>query len=528
MALGADRRRIVRQLLVESVLLASVGGAAGVFIAIFGLRLFVLIASDWYPATEAFTLNVRVLVFTVAVSLIAGVATGLAPALKAPRTNVMRLVRQGDVLPARRGRRRFGSLLVIVEVALALILVIGVGLMFQSLARILAVDLGFESKGLLTAKIRTQGDRYQISDAYVHNTPPAVENFYTRLVAELERRPGVESVGLISTLPTTLQVARVRFRVVGRADAAPDRPAYVQYQEINDGLFRTMRAPLLQGRASSRADTAGSPWVAIVNEALVRQFFPDENPIGRVIHADVTNGVKRPELVGDRPREIVGVVGDLRLYLRRPAIPAMYVPLAQHLSVYPSLGPWQFPGPWAVHLQKDLVIRASGNPEQLIGALRESVAAVDPTQLAHSVRTMEDSVSLTAGAEWRWMRLLGLCAVIALFLAALGIYGVVSQAVARRTKEIGIRLALGADRRRVLRMVLKEGMIPVVVGVVLGVAVAVGLTQLIASMLFEVAPTDVLTYATACLVLGLVATLACYIPARRTTRVGPIVALQHD
>jgi len=522
LALGAGHGRVIRGLLAESVVLAGLGGAAGVAITVLGLRIFAAIAGEWYHATDALELNPRVLLFAAGTSFVVGLATGLAPAMKAPAADLMMLVRQGATGPGRRNRRRAGQALIAVQVALALVLLTGAGLMINSLVRIVNVDMGFDSAGVLSAEIRTQGLRYQnpASAAGILRFQPAVATFYERLEAELRSLAGVESVGLISVLPTRNPSAVVPIEVVG--SPPPDRPPRVRYQEVNDDLFRTLRMPIIRGRAFTSRDTEGSPWVAIINQALARRLFGEADPIGQIVQADLSNGVRHPDFRPEHQRGIVGVVSDMRRSLHEGAVPTMYVPYRQHLYVYPGVNTW------AVHVQKSIVIRSSLPRGRLEAGLQRAVTAVDSSQLAYDVRPLDDMLSASAGRERRWMRLLGLCAAIALFLAAVGIYGVVSHAVAGRSREIGIRMALGAQPVRLLSMVVRQGMVPVLVGTASGILSSWGLTRFLENVLYDVAPTDAATFAAASAVLVAVAMLACYVPARHAARIQPGTVLRSD
>ena len=521
LALGAGRGRIVRGLLAESVVLAGLGGMAGVAFSVVGLQIFAAIFGEWYRAIDALEVNLRVLAFTAGTSVAVGLATGLAPALKAPAADLMMLVRQGGTGTGGRHRRRGGQALIAVQVALALVLLTGAALQINTIVRIVNVDMGFEPAGVLSAEIRAQGLRYQDPSSGTHaRLHPTVATFYERLEAEVRSLPGVESIGLISVLPTRIPVAVVPIEVVGVP--APEQPPRVRYQEVNDDLFRTLRMPIRRGRAFTSGDTEGAPWVAIVNEALARQVFGETDPIGQTVKADLSNGVRHPDMEPDRPREVVGVVGDMRRSLRDDAVPAMYVPYRQHLYVYPTANTW------ALHLQKSIVIRSSLPRGRLEAGLRGAVAAVDGSQLAYNIQPLEDLLSASAAREWRWTRLLSLFAAIALFLAALGIYGVVSQAVAQRAREIGIRMALGAQPGRLLGMVVRQGMIPVLVGTALGVVASWGLTRFLEPSLYDVAPTDAATFSVSSVVLVAVAMLACYVPARRTARIQPTTVLRSN
>ena len=524
LALGAGRSRLARELLAESTLLALLGGAAGVLVTFWGIKLFVAFVPDWYSATETFRIDLKVLGFVLAASLLAGILSGLMPALRVSATDLMATLKKGSRGRSRRQRRYTGgSSFVVVEVAIAVVLLVGAGLMINSVMRIANVDMGFEPAGLAKMSIRVQGSAYQTTESTVLRVTPNVASFYQRLLDRVAALPGVESVGLVSGLPGGGRTSGGPFEIVGRTAPREERSRQRGvYQEINADYFRTMGIPLLRGRHFNARDGETAPRVAIVNDTLARQSFPGEDPLGKFIRADLTAGAVHPDLVGDEPREIVGVVGSTKRFPTADPLPVIYVPFQQHLAVYPDSGPW------AVHVIKDVVIRTSSDPATFVGPLQRLVGEVDDTQVAYDVRTMEEQLFALASAPRFLMRFLGICAGVAIMLAALGLYAVIAQSVTQRTHEFGVRMALGAERASVQRLILRQGLVLVLLGAAIGTAGALGLSRVLSSYLYGITPTDPSTFAAVVLALIGVALLACYIPSRRATRVDPLIALRHE
>ncbi len=312
--------------------------------------------------------------------------------------------------------------------------------------------------------------------------------------------------------------------ILGRPTAARDEPFRAVYWEISPDYFRTLQIPLLQGRVFTARDGAGAPGVAIINETMARQLFSGEDPIGARLQANLGGRFVQEDFIDDQPRTIVGVVGDVRRRLRAGTGPVMYVPYGQHLDVYPTTGVW------TIRASKRLVIRTAADPLSLVGAVRTAIADVDPELVPFDIMTMDARLATLADSAQQefWMLLLGLFAGLAVGLAAIGLYGVISYAVAQRTHELGVRTALGATRADVLRLIVRQGLVLVLLGVAIGIPAAVGLTRVIASQLFGVTPTDPATFAAASVVFVGIALLACTIPARRATKVDPLVALRAE
>ena len=522
-ALGAGRPRLMRQMLTESIVLALLGGALGVLVAHVGTRLFVVLAPTWYLPVEEIRVDGMVLGFTLGLSLLTMVLFGLAPALRASKPDLAESLKEGGGGSAGRSRQLVRNLLVGSQIALALILLTGTALMVNSLVRLMVVDRGFNPDHLLTARVSLDGSKYQTSNAGREGQPieirPQAELFYRQLLEQLRALPGVETAETASG-----PGAWRPFTALGRRAPPPGEQPGAQYSEATPGYFRAMGIPLLKGRFFTERDTESSPWVAVINEALARQYFPDEDPIGKFLQASLTRPPREVSPAGiDQPREIVGVVGDTRLWNpRRAPGPTIHVPNTQHPTEYGH------PSGVRIHLNKQLVIKTTLEPMSLAADLRRVVADVDPEEAVFDIQTMTAWLDGSVGTERFWMRALGIFATLALVLAAVGIYGVISYAVAQRTHEIGVRMALGARRTDVLGMVIRQGMVLSVGGVIVGVLGAVAATRLLSSWLYGVEATDPATFATVSLVLVVIALLATYVPARRATRVDPLIAMRSE
>jgi putative ABC transport system permease protein len=498
-ALGAGRFRLVRQLLSESLLLSLLGGAVGLLLAWWGVYLLVAFGPSDLPRLKEITVDARVLGFTFAIAMLTGIIFGIVPALKASFPDVNEALKEsGRNTAGSVGHRRLRSLLVASEIALSLVLLVGAGLLLKSFHKLQAVNPGFNPQNLLTMRVSLSGPRYQ-EDA-------AIVTFYDQLVEKLKASPDVQSVATRSYLPVALNedYANLSFIVEGQAPDPANRPiAY--YNAISPDLFHTMQIPLLKGRAFDTHDVMKAPNVVIINETLARRYFPGIDPLG-----------KRMTLNDENPKEedwatIVGVVKDTKQReLSGETAAEMYLPFAQ-----------------SPHRSMALMIRTT-NLESVVNAVRRDVRELDPNLPIYGIRTMENVVSESiAAARFRTL-LVAVFAVIALVLAMIGIYGVMSYAVTQRTQEIGIRMALGARVTDVLKLVVKNGMSLALVGTIVGLAGALAITRLMATLLFAVSPTDLGTFALMTFGLLLVALFACYIPARRATKVDPLVALRYE
>jgi predicted permease len=517
MALGAGRARLVRQLLTESVLLAVLGGFVGIGVALGGIHLFQALAPAWARLQEI-SLNVYVVGFTLAVSLLTGVLAGLAPAIQASRPELNESLKEAARASGGRGQGRTKAILVAGEVALALVLLAGAGLMLNSLLRLLWVDPGFQPASLLTMHLDLTGPKYvnvvEHRDIAIRSISPQVEVIYEEVLQELRTLPGVESVGLVSWLPQGSGIAGPRsrrFAIGGRPEPPPHELPSATYNMVSPGYFQTMRIPLIRGKLPSDQDTQSSPWVVVINQAMARKFFPNEDPIGQTI---TIRTIKE-----ERPRQIIGVVDNVRQWsLSRAAAPEFYALYSQQPPVYGD--------GWQNRLHRNLVVRTTLKPESLMAAVRTKLMTVDRDQPVYDLRTMEDVVASSA-APWRfYFALFGIFAGISLFLAVIGIYGVVSYAIGERTQEIGIRMALGAGRRDVMWLVFRQGLMLTAAGIAAGLAGSLALTRFIAGFLYGVKAADPLTFTAATFLLGGIGCAAIFQPAWRATRLDPSTSLR--
>jgi putative ABC transport system permease protein len=498
-ALGASRWRVMRQLFTESTMLALAGGACG-FLLSFWLLSFIkkLLPGD-FPRFQEIQMDWRVLGYTLAASILTGILFGFAPALQFSRGDVQESIREtgrGTIGSARRSRLR--QVLIVAEVALSVVLLAGAGLLFRSFMHLQAVNTGFVAQQVLTARLSPSGTNFKTDADYV--------KFYQRVSERVSTLPGVTDVGLINTLPLG-KGPTTGFRAEGRPITTPDKWPGANYRSVSPDYFRAMSIPVLQGRAFTDRDTDGAPLAMIVNQALAEENFPGENAVGKRITFGNTDDKQQPVWF-----EIVGVTANVRsLELREEAEAELYFSALQN----------PFEG-------MSLVVRSTIEPESIAGDVRKVVAEVDRTVPVSNVETMEHVVTTSVTQPRFNLFLLGLFSVIALLLSAVGIYGVTSYTVTQRTHELGIRLALGAQVGDVLRMILGQGMAVIFVGIVLGLGAAFGLMRLLKSLLFGVTATDPLTFVTITIVLTLVALLACFVPAKRATKVDPLEALRYE
>jgi putative ABC transport system permease protein len=516
LSLGVGRSRLLQQLLTESVLLALLGGVLGMVLAIGGIRVFAAL-SDWFPRGEEIRIDGRVLIFTLGISLLTGILFGLVPSLQASKPYLIESLKEGGSRSTGEARHLGRSLLVISEVALASILLVGAGLMINSLLRLKAVSPGFNSKNLLTATIELTDRKYrEMLEGDKKRVTPAVDTFHQQIVDGLQTVPGVESVASASSFlrPTS-------FRVMGRAEPPAGQRPEASFAEVSPGYFHTLQIPLLKGRLLTEQDDERAPWVIVVNEAMARLHFAGEDPIGKTLHLKLAD-LSEQSVEEDRPRVIVGVVGSVKHWgLSAAAPPAMYVSHRQHV--------WVFPGGTSMsHLFRNLLVRASSNPMNFASVLRQVVAQADKTQVVFNIMTMEQSLSEGLAYRRFYMQLFGIFGGLAVVLAVVGIYGVMSYSVARRTHEVGIRMATGAQRRHILKLVVGHGLKLALIGVAIGIGGSLALTRLLAQYLYEVKPTDPLTLVAVAIVLTAVALGASYIPARRAMKVDPVVALRYE
>ena len=492
-ALGAGRFRIVRQMITESVLLSLVGGTLGALLAIWGVDLLVTLSAGSIPATAHVQIDATVLVFTFLVSLVTGVLFGLAPALRTMKLNLSESLKEGGRTGSEGGKRnRTRSVLVVLESAVAVVLLIGAGLLIRSLVQLQNTNPGFDAHNVLTMRVDLSEDKY--------STPEKSGGFFTELESRVGSLPGVESVGFVTELPLSGQPNDMPFSVEGRPAASISESLDADFRRVNLQYFKALRIPLLRGRNFTEQEVKQSAKVLVISELLASQVFPNEEPLGKRLIM----------VMGKDPWEIIGVVGDIRhRSLESQPFPAMYMPSNQTGGT-------------------NLVIRTQGDPANLAAAVRKEVQAIDPDQPVAAVRTMDEWVDTSVAQPRYRTALLGLFALLALVLASTGIYGVMSYSVTQRTHEIGVRMALGAKRRDVLGMVVRQGMVLVVAGVAIGLLGAFALTRVMSSLLFGVTAKDPITFVVVATLLTLVAFVACYIPARRATKVDPLVALRYE
>jgi predicted permease len=495
-ALGASRWRVVQQVLTESTMLALVGGAVGLLLSFWGLPLITRLLPQDFPRLQEIAIDWRVLSFSLVASVMTGILFGLAPALQSLKADIQEAIKEGGRGTSSGIRKtRLRSALIVSEVALSVVLLAGAGLLFRTFLHLQAVNTGFAPQHVMTFRLSPSGANYRRDADYT--------SFYDRTVQRISAIPGVEAVGTINTLPLA-KGPTFRFRIEGRAALTPDKWPAANYRIVSPDYFRAMNVPLLQGRPFTEQDREGAPLVALINEAIARRDFGNENPLG-----------KRVSFGGNGPPiwfEIVGVVANVRnLELRDEPAPEIYLSYLQD----------QFQG-------TSFVIRSAVQPASLMTSVRQAVQEVDKSVPVADIQTMDDIVSEAVAQPRFNLFLLGLFGCIALALSGAGIYAVTAYTVTQRTHELGIRLALGAQVGDVLRMILRQGMVVISAGMLLGLVVSFGLMRLLKSLLFGVSATDPLTFVGITLVLMLVALLACYIPARRATKVDPLIALRYE
>ncbi|HET8676911.1 MAG TPA: ABC transporter permease, partial [Blastocatellia bacterium] len=497
-ALGASRRRVVRQLLTESLVLALLGGGAGLLLALWGIELLIKMGPRDIPRLDDISIDGTVLWFTAAASILTGIIFGLVPALKASKPDLNESLKEGSRGTSERfNRYSLRNLLVVVQMALTLVPLVGAGLLVKSFLRLQQVNPGFVSENVLTMKVSLpamfdEGDKAAL--------------FFKQATERIESIPGVESVGAVTVLPLIGTNNRTSFNIKSRPYPENQEPV-AEFRAITPNYFRAMGIQVIRGRTFTEHDVKGKPGVIIINETMARRFWPDEDPLGQIMSIGVSVSENEPT-----EWEIVAIVGDLKHFsLDSEAVPEMYIPHTQQ--------------PWTA---MTLVARSSMDPAQLAAAMRGQVLALDRNQPVSDLRTMNEIVRRSIAQQRFYMLLLALFAVMALVLAAVGVFGVMSYSVTERTREIGIRMALGAQTRDVLRYVVGQGMVFTLAGVVIGLVGSFLLTRFMTNMLYEVDAFDPVTFAAISLLLALVALLACYIPARRATKVDPMVALRYE
>ncbi len=527
MTLGAGRRRIVRQVMTESLPLAVLGTTFGVLLAWLGLKLFLVLAPAGFPRAEEVALDVRVLSFTAVVALMTSIIFAIVPSMQVSRITLGEASRQANrTATSNAQRQRMRSVLVAGQVALALVLLVGAGLMVHSFVRVLENELGADPRNVLTFDFRFPSRESfkgigMYRGAGLFEVSPGPAQSVERVFERLQTVPGVLAVGAVSAPPFGGQWFAIPFLIEGRplpppatAGIQPAEQQTADYFAITPGFFSAMRIPLLRGRDFVPHDRAEAPLVVIISDTMARRFFPQDDPIGKYMRFDFV-----PD---EQPRQIVGVVGDTLLGpLQTTRTPAVYVPHVQQGATF--VGPFVY-----LRIGMTFVLRTVGDPLTMVPAVKRAVAEVDSLTPVAEVRTVEQTLDGHVQQLRLSMWLLGMFGAVAALLAGTGLYGVIAYSVAQRTREFGVRMALGATASSVLLMVLRHATYIVVAGVGVGLVAAFLLSRLIQASLFEVTPTDPATYLSVGLLLMLVATIACLIPVRRATTVSPIVALRHD
>ena len=498
-ALGARRTRIVRQLLTESLLLALLGSVLGLGFAWLGIKALMLISPKDLVNFQNVSMNMTVLLWTLGVSILTGIIFGLAPALHISRLNLNDSLKEGGKSESGQasGSRRLRSALVVSEIALAVVLLASAGLLIRSFIRLQQVDRGFNTDNILTMVIRLPDAKYR--------EDPQLVAFFNQALEKIRQLPAVRSAGMVNHLPLYGGLgSSTGFKILGRPMPPPGQGPSTDVRVVDSEYFATMGIPLLRGRNFSDAELREPRQKILINEALARTYFASEDPIGQRLDVAM---FEKPT-----PAEIIGVVGNVRYdSLVDESPPAVY-----------------FPHPDLAYSFMTLVVRTDGEPTAIAPAIQREIRTLDPNQPISDVRSMNQVMSEWVSRSRFNTLLLGLFAGLATLLSAVGIFGVMNYSVALRTRELGLRLAVGAQPRQVLLLVLKQGFVLTIVGVVLGLAAAFALTRLLSGLLFGVAAVDVTTFATISLLLVVVSLLACYLPARRAMRIDPLSALRYE
>ena len=502
--MGAGRVRLSRQMLTESLVLAGAGAVVGLLLAAVGIDALIALGPENLPRLDEVRFDRSVFLFTLGTTLLTGLLFGLAPVLRLAGTNVQRTLKEGGrSATTGSGRERLRGTLVMTEIALAVMVVVGAGLLVRSFSRLVETDPGFDARGVLTLQVDVPTGSYQ--------EMPGVADYHGMLTQRLTDVPGVASVAATAALPFANEIPFLgNFVVQDRAAPMEGEEPTAHYRQVTPGYFRTMGIDLIEGREFDIQDDRTTRGVAVVSESLARRYFPAEDPIGRTIDGLPPHIALGGFLVNEF--EIVGIVEDVKYFgLAEDPLPSLYLPIAQ-----------------APFRRMNFTIRTAGVPEGLIAAIRDEIVAIDPTVPIARVQTMERILSDSVARDRFNMLLLTLFAVFALILASVGIYGVTSYSISQRTAEMGIRMAVGANASDVVRLVMLNGAKLALSGVAVGLMGAAALSRIMASQLYTVGVTDPLTFAGVALVLALVALLATYVPALRAARIDPVLAIQGE
>ncbi len=514
-ALGAARARLVRQLLTESVLLAMTGCALGLLLALGGLEVLKSMIADLVPRAQEIKIDLQALAYSIGISLAAGIIFGVLPAFKSSNAALSESLKESARSSSGTSARRLRGVLVAGEIALAVVVLIGAGLLIRSFITLLEVNPGFDPRNVLTMRIAppfTTSPEGKDEETFVKELfaeKDRAKEFYRQLLERLEAVPGVASVGAVNRLPLTGNWWVESFAVEGRLPDNSQDKHTANGRAVMPGYFQTMGVPLLQGRVLAETDSENSHPVIVINQTAARRYWADENPVGQRITLD--------DIGSGNPHwyTIAGIVGDERHnQLEMEPRPILYFTFAQARSGFGS--------DWGM----DIVLKAESNPLSLIGAVRAQVLEMNKNLPVFNINSMEQIVARNVAERRSVMLLLSVLAAGALLLAAAGIYGVIAYTVSQRTQEIGIRMALGAGRRNIFRLVIGQGAGLALIGLIVGLTAAAAMTRYLESMLYRVGATDAMTFAAVAALLMLVALVACYIPARRATKVDPMIALR--
>jgi putative ABC transport system permease protein len=501
-SMGASWGRIIRQLLTESVLISLAGGSLGLFLASASLEPLLRLSAGSVPQAFSVALDQSVLVFTLVLSILTGLVFGLVPALRTAKRDLRETLNEGSRgSTAGPGQHRLRAVLVATEIALAMLLLVGAGLLLRSFSRLQDVPPGFQADHLLVADIPLSQNAYA--------KPEQRFEFFDRLVDRAKALPGVHSAAAASFLPVSGGGSIIHFNIYGHPPKSPHEFIAAGYRTVTPRYFETLGVPLLQGRVFTPADTDKAPAVVVINATMARTFFSGENPLGKRMQLGAMPDKEVPWM------EVVGVVGDLLQGLDLGPAAEMYLPYRQADALLPVF-------------QMSVVLRTAADPLTQASALRNALAEIDPNQPLVKVRSMEENMSASVAQPRFRTWLIGIFAALALLLAAVGVYGVMSYTVTQRTSEIGIRVTLGAQPTDVFRGIVGEGARIALLGVAAGLIAALALTRLLRTFLYGISVVDPVTFLAVAIILTLISVAACYFPARRATRVDPIVALRYE
>jgi predicted permease len=524
-AMGANKGTLIRQVLTESVLLALIGGVLGLPLSFLSVRIFNSWAPFWFPRQTTALVDGRALLFTFATCVLTGIGFGLIPAYRAGRTNLNECLQEGTRSTATISRHRTRNTLVVIEIALSLVLLMFAGLMINTVIRILRTPPGFAPEHLLTAQVRLTGEKYirgtpPTDPDYMTLILPPVGQFCDRVIDRFRSTPGVEDIAITDWLPLLdgaggdAQYASPGFTITGQSVSnAAEKPSVLR-EGVSSDFFPLMSIPVIRGRGITEQDTHSNAWVVVINQAMAKRFWPNQDPIGQTIKFD--------DSPDEKLRQVVGIVQDVKQFsLTMPAHPEAYVP-------YQQLSSRIYPGWTEARIHKSIVIRTHADSKALMQSMRRIISELAPESAIFGITTVERTVSQSA-TEWRFLSyLLELFAAIALLLAVIGIYGVISYSIRERRHELGLRMALGAQPGQVLRLVLRQAMVLCVSGVAIGLVGSFAAAPLMSKFLYDVKPNDVLTFVLVSSLFITVTFFASYVPARHATKIDPMRTLRHE